>query len=147
MGKGKGVVFFAEEVDRRILEGERDFTGAAIEGALLLGGANINDDLSFERATIDGNVYLVGAVIKGNLNLERATIRGDIYLTAATIEDSLNLREATIEGDLDLEGVTIGGELILSTKQGPKMIFVNLEMAESVHFAAPTVPLVIRKKK
>jgi len=43
--------------------------------------------------------------------------------------------------------VTIEGDLVLSTKEGPKRIYVSPEMAQSVHFAAPTVPLVVTKKK
>lgn len=59
----------------------------------------------------------------------------------------LYLREITIEGSLDLEGATIEGSLDLSFRHGPKKIYVYPEIAELVHFTAPTTPLVLVKRR
>jgi len=48
---------------------------------------------------------------------------------------------------LNLHGATIEGDLFLTTKKGPTRIRVSPEMAQLVHWAAPTIPLEVLKKK
>ena len=62
------------------------------------------------------------------------------------LKGNLDLKEITVEGDLDLEGVTVEGDLDLSTKKGPSKIYIDKKMAQLVHWAAPTIPLVVASK-
>jgi hypothetical protein len=48
-----------------------------------------------------------------------------------------------LESDLDFRGATIKDFLDLSTKEGPTKIYVDSKKAQLVHWAAPTVPLVV----
>ena len=56
-----------------------------------------------------------------------------------------NFSGTTIKGNLYLGGATIKGELNLTTKKGPTQIFVSPSMAQLIHWAAPTIPMVVIK--
>ena len=88
-------------------------------------------DIMLDRLHSKG-LYLNRSLIKGDLDLSEANIKGDLNLSGATIRGSLNLSEAIIEGSLDL-----------SFKKCPLKIYVSTAMAQLVHWAAPTTPLVV----
>lgn len=75
-----------------------------------------------------------------------------IFLTALQAREKiaegyLDLGGATIEGDLGLGGATIEGHMDLSFKKGPREIQVSPKQAQLVHWAAPTIPLVVSMSK
>jgi len=116
------VVLTPREVKKDILLGRRrDFAGVTIKG-----------DLSLVGSIIEGSLYLIGVTIEGYLDFRGATINGDLFLDGSTIKHSLDFRKAAIIGRLSL-----------ATKKGPLKILVSQIDAQRIHYAAPTVPLVI----
>lgn len=121
---------------------------------LYLSGWKVDHDVNMGGVICLGTLALGGAVIKGNLYVSEATIKGDLYLDSAEIEGDLTLSGISVEGNLELEnafikgnlylnGATIRGVIKIATKNGPKMIYVSQDMVELVHWAAPTIPLVV----
>ncbi|MCD6500904.1 pentapeptide repeat-containing protein [bacterium] len=158
--KGKKVLS-PEEVKRQIFEeGRSDFEEVIIiEGSLDLNGlifdypelnltnVTIQGSLGFNEATIKGNLWLIGATINGDLDLGRGIVNGVLNLDNATIRGNLYLPEATLKDVLSLEGTIIEGDLDLSTDKGPTRIYVDYRNAELVHFAAPTVSLIVKRRQ
>ena len=128
-----------------IVEGNLDLFKVIVTGRLDLSHMIINGSLTLYEATIGSNSYLGNMVIKGSLIAQRANIDGALFLDYATIDGDLILEDSTIRDFLDLRGIKVHGTLNLATKKAPKMIIVSPDMAELVHFAAPTVPLVVNK--
>jgi hypothetical protein len=115
-----GSVFLGELV---IIEGELNFRGAAVNGSIYLGRADIKKDLILENAQIKGAINLVGAKIGGNINargliafgflsLTKAEILGDVILENATIQ-SATYDDLMVRGDAFLGGVNVKGSLNL----------------------------------
>ncbi len=86
-----------------------------------------------------------GIIIDGNLLFSNITIKGkqELNFSEATFGGNLSFSRAVFEGDLFLIKTTIMGSLDFSTKKGPKRIFVDPQMAQFIHYAAPTVPLIV----
>lgn len=125
----------AKEVMAKIEKGFYNFDNTTIEGGLWLKNITI-PWLSF-RATIHS----------GCIDLEETTIEQGIDLEGAVINGGLYLKKATVKGDLNLKNAVVKNCMDLSTKKGPKRILVNnLEMAQLVHLAAPTIPIIIGLK-
>jgi len=152
------------------IEGDLDLRGITIKGNLNFGGTTIKGFLDFSGAVIEGFLNFSGAIIEGFLDLSGVTIRSFLNLITANIGGCLDIGEATIGGDLNLSGaiiegfldlsgvtfedqpctsclnlerVTIKSGLDLSFKKEPNKIFVSQDLAQIVHWAAPTVPLVV----
>jgi len=102
-------------------------------------------NITLDGAVINGDVYIGKAVISGSLYLDGAEIEGNLTLSGISIGGNLGLGNASIKGNLYLNGATIKGVIKLATKRGPSMIFVSPDMAELVHWSAPTIPLVVVK--
>jgi hypothetical protein len=140
-------VLTADEVKKKILEGRGDFSNLIINGSSM-----------FSEETIENTLVFNGTIIKGELNFVKTIVRGSLYFREATVEDNIGFLETFITGILDFsravikdsmffrETTALGG-IDLSTKNGPTKIYVSEEMAQLIHFSAPTIPLVIKKKK
>jgi len=157
----------AREVEKSIREKNCDLNRITIEGNIDLvkigidrdlnmrttyikGYLNVDDDVTFEghldlsEAIVEGNVTLL-ITMKGSLIMKESKIIGHLNLGGSTI-NKLFLKDATIKGELNLRNTIIAGTLDISTKEGPTRIIVNsIGMAERVHYAAPTVPIVIMR--
>jgi len=138
----------AREAEEGIEKGwGTDLKDKIIKGDLDLSVATIVGGLHFKNVTIEGSLFLPEAIIKGDLWLEETIITGALLLHGATINGKLWLDRTFIEDFLNLEGATINNSLNLATRKGPTKIYVDEEMAQLVHFAAPNIPLVVKKKK
>ncbi|TAN57405.1 hypothetical protein EPN15_04405 [Patescibacteria group bacterium] len=115
------------------------------EDELILGGSIVySNDLIIDTASI-GMIDLTGAIIEGNLEILCTSIKYDLELTNATIAGELDLEGTSFGGDLYLCGIKVYGTINLNTESGPRKIFVSPDMAELVHWSAPTIPLVVVK--
>jgi len=152
MKKNQKKCFSAEEIKDAIWKGKRDFRGITIngdliiegktiKGSLFLYGVTIEGQLFIQKTTIDGTLQLTGATIKGQVSLLASTIKGELGLSRAKIYGSLSLTKATIDEAILLRGVYVEGGIDFSFKAGPIYIRVSSEMAELIHWSAPTTPL------
>ncbi|OHA67267.1 MAG: hypothetical protein A3C82_00185 [Candidatus Wildermuthbacteria bacterium RIFCSPHIGHO2_02_FULL_47_12] len=126
--------------------GTVDLEGVTIKGDLNLNSAVIKGGLDLNRVTIEGNLFLQCARIGSGIDLRNATIKGDLILDEARVDGSLTLSGATIGGALHFtvfNNAVIKGGLDLTTKQGPVCIYVGKRCAQLVHWAAPSIPLVV----
>jgi len=137
----------AYEVQRKILTGECFYyREAIIDDSVCLPLANVKRYLNFSRTTIKGNISFNRAIFNDSLDLTEAVVEGHIDLSRAIIKGNIFLSRAIIKGYLDLFETIVVGKLLFATKEGPEMIYVDSKMVKLVHFAAPTVPLVVRKR-
>jgi len=121
----------AEEVVAEVRSGYEDFRGRTIKGETTLSNQIINGNLLFQGAVFTGSVHLNCAVIKGILDFENAVFEQKI-------------KDPTSSGTfLDMTNIQVTGCIILAFEKPPAKIYVSLEIAELVHWAAPTVPLVV----
>ena len=134
-------------LDKKTIPGPfLNLKGIIIKGAISLHRATIEGNFNLEEAVIESETDLIEAVVKGHLFFRKATFKGNVFLGNAVIEGGLFLDEAILEGALDLQGAVIKGSISLATRKGPSKIYVYRDMAELVHWAAPTIPLVMGKE-
>jgi len=129
-----------------IVKQKLDLSGSTVKGRLSLTNMIIDGFLNLEKINIKSTLYLIGITVTGNLILKEANIGGHLELANAMIGGDLNLEDAIIGEELDLRGINIGGNLNLTTKKRLKRILVSETMAQLVHFAAPTVPLIVDRR-
>ena len=120
-----------------IIEGNIDLSGQTIESELNLFDSEIRGYLNLSMTIIKGGVWISSTEIKGYLDLRQAKIEGDLSLRG--------IDGSTLHNELLLEGVSIRGYLNLAAKKGPTVIYVEPEIAEIVHWAAPNIPIVVRQ--
>lgn len=159
----------AETVREQIINGRRDFSNSVVEN-LDLSGMIIDGNLIFDNVDVKGTVKILDAKIKGSIIMTNMTIyglyiilnkseihgdidlsdlgmvSGSIWLLNTDIEGGLSFRDSCIQkGELLMLGLTIGEDLCINTASGPKLIRTSPELAELVHHAAPTTPIMTIK--
>lgn len=158
-----------ETIREQIINGRRDFSNSVIEN-LDLSGMIIDGNLIFDNVDVKGAIKILDAKIKGSIIMTNMTIyglyiifnkseihgdidlsntgmvSGSIWFLNTGIEGGLNFKDSCIEkGELLMLGLTIGGDLCINMASGPKLIRTSPELAELVHHAAPTTPIMTVK--
>ncbi|MEK7519696.1 MAG: hypothetical protein AAB581_00410 [Patescibacteria group bacterium] len=132
------------EILSELLAGRKNFQGLIFSGDMTIDAndlAKLECKASLQGIDIRGKVIFDG--FKNGLDLSFSMIRSNLILAGLTIEGDLNLEGATIKGYMDLKETRVIGTLDLTFESPPQCIIVSLDMAERVHWAAPTVPLVV----
>ena len=96
--------------------------------------------------TIVGDLDIYGETIERFVDLANTTVKGDLNFGNTTFKRGLSLSGAIVEGILNAGGMIFKKVIDLSTKEGPKKIWVDQKNAQMMHWAAPNIPLVIRKE-
>lgn len=109
------------------VQGSLRFTGAEIDGSILLRDTTFTDPkrrglVSGQAAVIGGDLSMQGLALNGGaLNLRGATLKGTVNLAGARLENpaglTIDLHQATIAGSLIVEDITSIGCLLLSRAQ------------------------------
>ncbi len=110
-------------------------------------GGIFPDGFGLGNKIVYGDLNLKGAVIIGDLELHETTVYGNVELSDATIDGDLTLWDASIAECLDLSRTKIKGKIHLVTASGPKAIYVDQSMAQLIHWAAPTTPLMVQREE
>jgi hypothetical protein len=130
---------------RTKIEGEMSSRNSTLKGPLSARSCLFRDVFAFKEGTIEGEVVLDKIITEVSASFEETVFKRSVGLYRSVIGGNLYFDDAIIEGFLYLIDTKIEGELDLSTKKGPKKIYVSPELKEVVHLAAPTIPLVIVK--
>lgn len=133
-------------------------TGKYLRDLTIVGDTHLSDSnheyVNMDSVIIDGSLVFDGAVFNKSFFVNKTGIYGKLDIINVIFNDGLSLNSTKIEGDLrlmnvvingvlDLCNIRIGGTLILGVNKGPEKILVSPNMAELVHWAAPTIPLVV----
>lgn len=143
-------VISAEEAKAKILAG-KCLEGVIIKDKLVFDGMEGFRLIALEKGFCLKNVRLMdGLFVSGStptvVYFENVTIKGDLAFNNIEVI-SFVLNDVWLEGDLEFIETVINGLFRLSFTKAPEKIFVNKKNAQLIHWAAPTVPLVIMPNK
>jgi hypothetical protein len=127
------------------IEGETSFKESILKGRLFATGCLFRNGFTFEEGTSEDEVVLDKITTEVGVSFGETAFKGSVGLYRSVISGNLDFDDTIIECSLYIINTIIEGELDLSTKKGPKKIYVSPELKEVVHLAAPTIPLVIVK--
>lgn len=154
-------------IRQRIIDGVTHFHLISIFGGLTCSKINMSQFIVFSKISMDGSIQfsdteLLGfelrkSVIGGGLRLDHSVINGDLVIDSSSI-NNLGMNRTIINGNLiickssvlrliELRDTEIKGYIRVMATNGPEEIFVSENMAQRIHFAAPTVPLVVLKNR
>ena len=136
-----------EQVMEQLSNGRQDFSNTWIDGSLDLSERVFEGDLSFQGATVTEDFSMIDTRVGGDLNLESASFN-NLDLQCVKVSGDLTLHNATIYRILVLEVISIEGLVDLSIDYHEGVctrIMVNRELAETVHWSAPQVPLIVTR--
>jgi hypothetical protein len=101
------------------VEGNLVLDGADIGASLYAEGVNVEKALSAQNARVGGNAFLRSWVDKRTKERMPARVGRGLALAGVRIEGSLEISGARVGGDVDLQGCRVGGHTHLRAWQEP----------------------------
>lgn len=153
-----GAIFNSDTLLRAISEGQSYFAHFKVEGDVSASrsfpelrfqeSGVFSGDVMLAQSSFRGYLTIQNIRIQGLLALSDVTLNGNFVLECSHIVKSLILRGANFQGRyLSLVGTFIDGAIDLSGVTNLKGIYVHVDLAERVHWAAPGIPLIVVPNK
>lgn len=138
--------FLAEERTENVtIRGIFEPHDLAIKGKGEIVNVTFDCRVNFRHCTFPFSFRFIECKFLQGLDFHECTFK-DILVITGTIKSVLSITESVFENYIDISDLTIPeGSLYLRFKKPPAYIYVSSELAELVHWAAPTTPIVVKR--